>query len=73
MKLSTKAQNLDIISKLRLRKSKITNFYRYSVQEWITNRNKIFTSAAPEFNSNVDGVTNNITIVNQTQIILDSQ
>ena len=28
-----------------------------------TNRSKTFTSSAPEFNSNVDGVTDNITIV----------
>ena len=42
MKLSTKAQNLDILRKLKLRKSKIPNFYRYSVEEWIANKNKIF-------------------------------
>ena len=40
MKLSTKAQNLDILRKLKLRKSKIPNFYRYSVEEWITNKIK---------------------------------
>ena len=53
MKLSTKAQNLDILRKLRLRKSKIPNFYRYSVKEWMTNRNKIFEILSKKLNKKI--------------------
>ena len=53
MKLSTKAQNLDILRKLRLRKSKIPNFYRYSVEEWMTNRNKIFKILSRKLNKRI--------------------
>ena len=41
MKLSTKAQNLDILKKLRLQKSIIPKFFKYSVEDWISHRYKI--------------------------------
>ena len=41
MKLSTKAQNLDILQKLRLQKSVIPKFFKYSVEEWITDKDRI--------------------------------
>ena len=44
MKLSTKAQNLDILKKTWFTKSKIPNFYRCSVEEWIVNKIKILKS-----------------------------
>ena len=41
MKLSTKAQNLDILQKLGLQKSVIPKFFKYSVEEWITDKDRI--------------------------------
>ena len=41
MKLSTKAQNLDILQKLRLQKSVIPKFFKYSVEEWIADKDRI--------------------------------
>ena len=41
MKLSTKAQNLVILKKLRLQKSKIPKFFKFSVEEWNSKKNEI--------------------------------
>ena len=41
MKLSTKAQNLDVLQKLRLQKSVIPKFFKYTVEEWILDKDRI--------------------------------
>ena len=41
MKLSTKAQNLDVLQKLRLQKSVIPKFFKYTVEDWILDKDRI--------------------------------
>ena len=53
MKLSTKAQNLDILKKLRLKKSKIPNFFRYSVEEWTSNNKEITRFLSKKLNKKI--------------------
>ena len=53
MKLSTKAQNLDILKKLGLQKSKIPKFFKFSVREWILKKNEIIKVLSKELNKKI--------------------
>ena len=53
MKLSTKAQNLDILQKLELKKSKIPKFLKFSVAEWISKKNEIIKVLSKELNKKI--------------------
>ena len=53
MKLSTKAQNLDILRKLKLKKSKIPKFFKFSVKEWISRKKEIIKILSKELNKNI--------------------
>ena len=53
MKLSTKAQNLDILKKLSLQKSIIPKFFKYSVEEWISHRYKIIKVLKEKLNKKI--------------------
>ena len=65
MKLSTKAQNLDILKKLRLKKSKIPNFFRYSVEEWTSNNKEITRFLLKKLNKKI--------IIRSSYILEDSK
>ncbi len=65
MKLSTKAQNLDILKKLRLQKSKIPKFFKYTVEEWISNKNEIAKNLKEKLNKKI--------IIRSSYILEDSE
>ncbi len=65
MKLSTKAQNLDILKKLRLQKSIIPKFLKYSVGEWISDKDKIIKVIIKELNKKI--------IIRSSYILEDSE
>jgi len=65
MKLSTKAQNLDILKRLRLQKSIIPKFFKYSVEEWIGQKDKIIKILTKKLNSKI--------IVRSSFILEDSE
>ncbi len=53
MKLSTKARNLDILKKLRLQKSIIPKFFKFSVEEWISDKDKIIKMLIEKLNKKI--------------------
>ncbi len=65
MKLSTKAQNLDILKKLRLKKSKIPKFFKCTVEEWISNKNEITKNLREKLNKKI--------IIRSSYILEDSE
>ncbi len=65
MKLSTKAQNLDILKKLRLKKSKIPKFLKCTVEEWISNKNEIAKNLREKLNKKI--------IIRSSYILEDSE
>ena len=65
MKLSTKAQNLDILQKLRLQKSVIPKFFKYSVEEWITDKDRIIKILLKKLNKKI--------IIRSSYILEDSE
>ena len=65
MKLSTKAQNLDILKKLRLQKSIIPKFLKYSVSEWISDKDKIIKVVLEKLNKKI--------IIRSSYILEDSE
>tara|TARA_X000000950_G_scaffold288281_1_gene404270 strand:+ start:1336 stop:3690 length:2355 start_codon:yes stop_codon:yes gene_type:complete len=65
MKLSTKAQNLDILKKLRLKKSKIPKFFKCTVEEWISNKNEIAKNLREKLNKKI--------IIRSSYILEDSE
>ena len=65
MKLSTKAQNLDILQKLRLHKSVIPKFFKYSVEEWITDKDRIIKVLLKKLNKKI--------IIRSSYILEDSE
>lgn len=65
MKLSTKAQNLDILQKLRLQKSVIPKFFKYSVEEWIADKDRIIKVLLKKLNKKI--------IIRSSYILEDSE
>ena len=65
MKLSTKAQNLDILQKLRLQKSVIPKFFKYSVEEWILDKDRIIKVLLEKLNKKI--------IIRSSYILEDSE
>ena len=65
MKLSTKAQNLDILRKLKLKKSKIPKFFKFSVKEWISRKKEIIKILFKELNKKI--------IIRSSYILEDSE
>ena len=65
MKLSTKAQNLDILQKLRLQKSVIPKFFKYSVEEWILDKDRIIKILLEKLNKKI--------IIRSSYILEDSE
>tara|TARA_B100000242_G_C43032572_1_gene481208 strand:- start:1296 stop:1628 length:333 start_codon:yes stop_codon:yes gene_type:complete len=65
MKLSTKAQNLDILKKLGLQKSKIPKFFKFSVSEWMLKKNEIIKVLSKELNKKI--------IIRSSYILEDSE
>ena len=55
MKLSTKAQNLDVLQKLRLQKSVIPKFFKYTVEEWILDKDRIIKVLLEKLNKRYHG------------------
>ena len=65
MKLSTKAQNLIILNGLRLKKSKIPKFIKYTVEDWILNENEIIKASLKKLNKKI--------IIRSSYILEDSE
>ena len=65
MKLSTKAQNLIILNGLRLKKSKIPKFIKYTVEEWILYENEIVKASLKKLNKKI--------IIRSSYILEDSE
>ena len=65
MKLSTKAQNLIILNGLRLKKSKIPKFIKYTVEDWILNENEIIKASIKKLNKKI--------IIRSSYILEDSE
>ena len=65
MKLSTKAQNLDVLQKLRLQKSVIPKFFKYSVEEWILDKDRIIKVLLEKLNKKI--------IIRSSYILEDSE
>ena len=65
MKLSTKAQNLDVLQKLRLQKSVIPKFFKYSLEEWILDKDRIIKVLLEKLNKKI--------IIRSSYILEDSE